>query len=68
MSNNQNSGGTDNPEECAYWRGNPEEWDTDHEEGDVEALLGDNVVADLSWLRCWRFGRCLSRGSGGIDD
>lgn len=51
MSNNQDSGGTDNPEECAYWRGNPEEWDTDHEEGDVEVLLGDGVFAELDGVR-----------------
>lgn len=47
MSNNQNGGSSDDPEQRAYRRGDPEEWDTDNEEADIEVFLGNGVVAEL---------------------
>ncbi len=53
VAEDEDCGGTDEPEEGAEWGGDPEHGDADHEEAGVEGLLRDDVFADLDWV-----GRC----------
>jgi len=40
-------GGTDEPEEGSQWRSPKEEWDPDHEKTGVELRLGDGTITKL---------------------
>lgn len=58
MAEDEDGGGADEPEKGTERGRDPEEGDADHEEAGVERLLGDNVLADLYWVRC-----CWARNS-----
>jgi len=51
MEYNDESRGADEPEEGAKGRRPPKEGKANDEQTDVQRLLGNDVVADLHWLR-----------------
>ena len=50
MAENEDGGGTDEPEEGAEGGRDPEHRNADHEEAGVEGFLSDNVFANLYWV------------------
>lgn len=50
MSQDKNRRGTDEPEERADGRGEPEKGEADDEETCVEGLLSHDVISNLHWL------------------
>lgn len=66
MSENEDGGGANEPEDGAEGGGEPEEGDANHEEAGVERLLGDRVLADLNRVGSCGDGRS-SRLSGVVE-
>lgn len=63
VAKDEDGGSTDQPEESAEGRRDPEHRDANDEEAGVERLLRDDVLADLDWvgryLHVRSFGECV---------
>lgn len=55
MADDEQTGGTDYPEQGAQRRGEPEQGDADDEETCVQGFLGHDVITDLH-----RFRSCIT--------